>query len=85
MKKFLAVVSGMLLVGFLLATSMAGSTGSDQGNGQGVEQTNVSQTQIDTVKKREEARKQRDKKLKIRAQNVKSSPKSNDQLFQTSK
>jgi len=87
MKKLLAVLSGMLLAGFLLATAFAGNTPPAQGNGpQGpAEQTAVSQTQIDTQNKREAAKKQRDEKMKARAKNLKSSPKPNDQLFQTSK
>lgn len=47
--------------------------------------SNVSQEAIASVKKREEARKQRDKKMKVRAKNVQSSPKNNNNLFRTSK
>jgi len=82
MKKLLAVISAMLLVGFLLATAMAGSTGPAQGSS---DQTAVSQAQVDTVSKREEAKKQQKQKMKVRAKNLKSSPKANDQLFQKSK
>lgn len=82
MKKLFAVISGMLLAGFLLATAMAGSTGPAQGSS---EQSAVSQAQVDTVSKREEAKKQQKQKIKVRAKNLKSSPKPNDQLFQTSK
>lgn len=90
MKKLLAVISGMLLAGFLLATAMAGSDRPAQTGGQNVqqgavEQSNVSQAQIETVSKREEAKKQQKQKMKVRAKNLKSSPKPNDQLFQKSK
>jgi len=83
MKKLLAVASGILLVVFLLATAMAGSNSSAQGNGQNVpndaskpkdvpkpEKTKVNQSRIDTVTKREKAKEHVEKMLKEREKTI---------------
>ncbi|MBI5076285.1 MAG: hypothetical protein HZB62_14120 [Nitrospirae bacterium] len=49
-------------------------------------QSNVSQETIESAKKREDARKQRDKKMKVRTKNVQSAPKTDSNaLFRKSK
>jgi hypothetical protein len=78
MKQLSLFVSGAVLVCFLIVPAWADS-------GAGTPKTAVSQTQIDTVKKREEAKKQQTKKMKVRAKNTQKSPKSNSELFQRSK
>jgi len=83
MKKLLAVASGLMLIVFLLATAMAGSNAPAQGNGQGVQQdaakpkdvpkpnkTNVSQSRIDTVTKREKSKEHVEKMLKEREKTI---------------
>jgi hypothetical protein len=45
----------------------------------------ISQTQIDTVTKRAEARKQRDEKMKVRSKNVRKKSNDNSTLFRSSK
>ena len=97
MKKLLAVAAGIMLVCLLLSIALAGGKKdsqiqpADQNSDQVVDQSagasesSVSQDQIDTVKKREAARAQRDKKLKMRARNVQKSPVGNDNLFRSSR
>lgn len=98
MKKMVTLVSGILLVGFLLSTAIAGGQNNSKGTqhshqkGQTVDRTeaievesNVSQARVDTVIDQENRSADVKKKLKIRAKNVKSSPKTNDELFQHSK
>ena len=85
MKKLALLASGAILAGLLTVMAWADSGTPQKSNGQALQsaagQTAVSQTQIDTVKKREEARKRRDRKLKVRAKNLQKSPMPNDKLL----
>lgn len=86
MKKLYLLESGAILVGLMIATASADGLNNFQINGPNVQddaapQSAVSQTRKDTVIKREEAKKQRDKKLKIRARNLKKSPIANGDLL----
>lgn len=92
MNKWLAAVIGVLMLSLSLTAGAAEksspaqkSADKDKTQVAAPATSNVSQETIDSVKKREEARKQRDKKMKIRAKNVQSSPKNNNNLFRTSK
>ena len=82
MKKLLLAAFGTMLALFLLGTAMAGSNAPAKDTSG---QSAVSQSQLDTMNKRAEARKQRNKKLKVRAKNLQKAPKSNNELFQKSK
>lgn len=96
MKKVSIVMFG-IIVSVLLASVCMAAEGSDsaiqqpQTQEKGADkdgiwvESSVSQKQIDTVTKREEAVAQRDEKLKIRARNLQSETVDNDKLFRSSR
>lgn len=90
MTKWLTVIIGVLMIGLPLTAGAADKKAPAQKPADNAQvaapaKSNVSQGTIESVKKREDARKQRDKKMKVRAKNVQSDPKNTNNLFRTSK
>lgn len=89
MTTWLTAVLGILMIGLPLTSGAEKNPAAPQA--QKMEQaaaparSNLSQGAIENVSKREEARKQRDRKMKARAKNVQSSPKNSNNLFRRSK
>ena len=87
MKKWLMIVCSIVMVAVPFGAAMAGSKDPAPQSGQAVAQEEgvVSQAWIDYVTKREEKKKQRDEKEKIRTKNVQKDNWDNDKLFRSSK
>lgn len=89
MKNWIAVAVSFLLIGLPLTAVAAENSAPAQQPVKNARvasgQSNVSQGQVENIKKREAARKQRDKKMKVREKNVQTNPTNSNNLFRTSK